>query len=285
MARGAALVRTAALTTLAMIAFAGNSLLCRMALRPALIDPGTFGSARVLSGAVALAVILRLGTRRAAAAPDWTAAAMLFAYVACFSFAYLSLSAGTGALILFGAVQGTMLAAGLRAGERLGPAARGGLLLAVGGLLYLVSPGLSAPAPWGTALMAGAGIAWGVYSLRGRGGGDPLARTAGNFARAVPMALVLSALTWSRSHASGAGIALAVLSGALTSGAGYVIWYAALRGLSATRAAVVQLSVPPIAVFGGALLLDERLSLRLIVASAAILGGIGLVLIGRGRAG
>lgn len=270
-----------------MVAFAANSLLCRMALQPALIDPASFGSVRLASGAIVLAAIVRLRAEPAAASHgDWWAAAMLFAYVAFFSFAYLSLSAGTGALILFGAVQLTMLIAGLRAGEAFGTAARFGLVLAVGGLVYLVLPGLSAPPLLGAALMAVAGVAWGLYSLHGRGVTDPLAATAGNFLRAVPMALVLSALAVlaaGAAHAATTGIVLAVLSGAITSGLGYVIWYAALRGLNASRAAVVQLSVPPIAAFGGALLLDESISLRLAFASAAILGGIALVLTSRAR--
>lgn len=284
----ASLARTAALTTLAMVAFAANSLLCRMALRPDLIDAASFGSVRLASGAVALALIvhLRHGSKARGRA-DWLAAAMLFAYVAFFSFAYLSLSAGTGALILFGAVQVTMLAAGLRAGEAFGPMARLGLALAVGGLVYLVLPGLSAPPLLGAVLMAVAGVAWGLYSLRGRGVADPLAATAGNFLRAVPMALGLSllmaALSARSAHAGAQGIVLAAVSGALTSGLGYVLWYAALRGLSASRAAVVQLSVPPIAAFGGAWLLGEHISLRLAAASAAILGGIALVLASRRR--
>jgi drug/metabolite transporter (DMT)-like permease len=280
------LARTAALTALAMLAFAANSLLCRMALQPALIDPASFGSVRVASGAIALAAIVRLRTPAAASHGDWSAAAMLFAYVAFFSFAYLSLGAGTGALILFGAVQVTMLIAGLRAGEEFGTAARIGLALAVGGLVYLVLPGLSAPPLLGAALMAAAGVAWGLYSLHGRGVADPLAASAGNFLRAVPMALVLSALAVlvaGAAHAAAPGIVLAVLSGAITSGLGYVVWYAALRGLSASRAAVVQLSVPPIAAFGGALLLGESVSLRLALASAAILGGIAMVLTSRAK--
>ena len=270
-----------------MVAFAANSLLCRMALQPALIDPASFGSVRLASGAIVLAAIVRLRAAPAAATHgDWPAAAMLFAYVAFFSYAYLSLGAGTGALILFGAVQVTMLVAGLRAGEVFGAAARLGLALAVGGLVYLVLPGLSAPPLLGAALMVVAGVAWGLYSLRGRGVTDPLAATAGNFLRAVPMALalsVLAVLAAGAAHAGTTGIVLAVLSGAITSGLGYVVWYAALRGLTATRAAVVQLSVPPIAAFGGALLLGESISLRLALASAAILGGIALVLTSRSR--
>ncbi|MBB3259114.1 drug/metabolite transporter (DMT)-like permease [Paraburkholderia bannensis] len=215
---------------------------------------------------------------------DWLAATMLFAYVAFFSFAYLSMSAATGALILFGAVQLTMFAAGLRAGEQFAPLAWLGLALALAGLLYLVSPGLTAPRPLGAILMSAAGAAWGVYSLRGRGVADPLAATAGNFLRAAPMALILSLLLHSRFHAAPAGVALAMASGALTSGMGYVIWYAALKGLSSMRAATVQLSVPPIAAFGAAVFLSEEISMRLVCASIAILGGIALALAGRTQA-
>lgn len=278
--------RTLLLTAFAMLAFAANSLLCRLALQQQpIIDPASFGSVRLASGALALGLIVRMQSGHGAPArPDWLAAAMLFAYVACFSFAYLTLSAGTGALILFGAVQVTMLGAGLRAGESFRPVAWAGLLLAVGGLVYLVSPGLSAPPLVGAVLMAAAGVAWGAYSLRGRGVPDPLAATASNFLRATPFALGLSLLTAAGAHASPAGVALAIVSGALTSGIGYVVWYAALKGLSAMRAATVQLSVPPIAAFGGALLLAETITPRLALASAAILGGIALVLGSRAEA-
>jgi drug/metabolite transporter (DMT)-like permease len=274
--------RTLLLTAFAMLAFAANSLLCRLALQQPIIDPASFGSIRLASGALVLGLIVRLQAGHGTPArPDWPAAAMLFAYVACFSFAYLTLSAGTGALILFGAVQVTMIGAGLRAGEQFRPVAWGGLLLAVGGLVYLVSPGLSAPPLVGAVLMAVAGVAWGGYSLRGRGVPDPLAATAGNFLRATPLAIGLSLLTVGGAHATLPGAALAVASGALTSGIGYVVWYAALTGLTAMRAATVQLSVPPIAALGGALLLGETITPRLALASAAILGGIALVLTSR----
>ena len=278
-------MRTVLLTLVAMLAFAANSLLCRLALQHASIDPASFGSVRLVSGALMLALIVRVRSGHPlAAAPDWLAATMLFAYVAFFSFAYLTLSAGTGALLLFGAVQVTMFSAGLRAGEAFRPLAWAGLLLAIAGLVYLVSPGLAAPSPLGATLMIAAGVAWGVYSLRGRRAGEPLAATAGNFLRAAPMALGLSALLARDAHASAAGLALAVASGAVTSGIGYVVWYAALAGLTAMRAATVQLSVPPIAAFGGVLLLAEPISLRLGVASAAILGGIAIVLASRSHA-
>ena len=278
--------RTVALTVVAMLAFAANSLLCRLALQQAAIDPASFGSVRLVSGALVLAAIVRLRAGPPAAArTDWLAAVMLWAYVACFSFAYLTLAAGTGALILFGAVQLTMFSVGLYAGERFTAAAWCGLALALAGLLYLVSPGIAAPPPLGAALMASAGIAWGIYSLRGRGAGDAVAATAGNFLRAAPLALTLSVVFASAFQVSATGVALAVASGAVTSGLGYVVWYTALPGLSALRAATVQLSVPPLAALGGALLLAEALSLRLLLSSAAILGGIALVLLSRGVSG
>jgi len=275
-------LRTVLLTSITMVAFASNSLLCRLALQHAAIDAASFSSIRLVSGAVMLAIIVRARSNRAPTAHvDWIAAAMLFAYVVFFSFAYLSLSAGTGALILFGAVQLTMFGAGLRAGERFPPLGWLGLVLALGGLVYLVSPGVTAPTPQGASLMAVAGVAWGVYSLRGRGLADPLGATAGNFLRAAPMALVLSVLLLGRAHTAPAGVVLAITSGAVTSGIGYVIWYAALKGLSAIRAASVQLSVPLIASFGAVLFLAEPLTPRLAAASAAILGGIALVLASR----
>jgi drug/metabolite transporter (DMT)-like permease len=272
------------LTAAAMFAFAANSLLCRLALQQRGIDPASFASIRLVSGAITLAVIVRFrAVRLAPGHADWLAAAMLFAYVAFFSFAYLTLPAGTGALILFGAVQLTMFIAGLRSGEMFGAIAWLGLALAVAGLVYLVSPGVAAPPPLGAALMAIAGLAWGVYSLRGRGVLDPLAATAGNFARAAPLALVLSLLSVTNVYADAAGIALAIASGALTSGIGYVIWYAALSKLSAMRAATVQLSVPLIAAFGGVAFLSEAITPRLAAASVAILGGIALVLASRSQ--
>ncbi|KVN41335.1 hypothetical protein WJ63_23030 [Burkholderia pyrrocinia] len=277
--------RTVLLTAAAMLAFASNSLLCRLALHDAQIDAASFGSVRLVSGALMLAIVVRAGARRAPPRVDWLAATMLFAYVACFSFAYLTVSAATGALILFGAVQLTMFAAGLHAGERFAASGWVGMGAAVAGLLYLVSPGVSAPTPAGVVLMSAAGVAWGIYSLRGRGLADPLAATAGNFLRAAPMALALSAVAAGRFHMTTRGALLAVASGALTSGIGYVIWYAALRHLTAMRAAAVQLSVPPIAACGAVVFLAEQPTWRLAIASAAILGGIALVLVERARGG
>jgi len=282
--RGPSILRTIVLTAVAMLAFAANSLLCRLALQRQGIDPASFGSIRLVSGAITLALVVQLRARPPSAArADWLAAVMLFAYVAFFSFAYLSLSAGTGALILFGAVQLTMLGAGLGSGERFGPVAWLGFVLAAGGLVYLVLPGVAAPPLAGAVLMAVAGVAWGVYSLRGRGVADPLAATSRNFLRAVPLALALSVVFVARAHADATGIALAVASGALTSGIGYVVWYAALARLSAMQAATVQLSVPLLAAFGGVLLLSEAITPRLAAASVAILGGIAIVLSQKSR--
>jgi drug/metabolite transporter (DMT)-like permease len=275
-------LRTVVLTVVALLAFAANSLLCRLALQQESIDPASFASIRIASGALTLAVIARY--RAPPAVPgksDWISAAMLFIYVAFFSFAYVTLPAGTGALILFGAVQLTMFSAGLRSGERFGAVAWGGLAIAVAGLVYLVLPGVAAPSPAGALLMAVAGLAWGVYSLRGRRAGDPLLATAGNFARAVPLAVVLSLLFLSTAKLSTAGLALAIASGAVTSGLGYVVWYAALRNLGALRAAVVQLPVPLITALGGVAFLAESFTPRLAIASAAMLGGIALVLTGK----
>jgi drug/metabolite transporter (DMT)-like permease len=278
--------RVAVATLMALIAFASNSILCRLALGSAAIDPATFTSIRILSGAVALALIALASPSRARQRPSragWTSAFFLFAYAIAFSYAYLTLSAGTGALLLFGCVQATMLFAALRNGERPRRLEWLGLVVALAGLVYLVSPGLSAPSPAGAALMAAAGAAWGLYSLRGRGSEDPLRDTARNFLCAAPFALLVSAATFSRAHAGTEGVALAMASGAVASGLGYVIWYAALRGLTATRAATVQLSVPAIAAFGGVAFLGESVSVRLAVSAAMILGGVGVVLAARRR--
>jgi drug/metabolite transporter (DMT)-like permease len=277
--------RTLALTLLALVAFAGNSLLCRQALQHSAIDAASFSSLRLAAGAAMLAGIVRWrGVAASPARRDGWAALMLFAYMACFSFAYDWLDAATGALILFGAVQVTMFAAGLRGRERLSASAWAGVAAAVLGLVYLVSPGLSAPAPQGAALMAAAGLAWGVYSLRGRKAGDPLTATASNFALALPMALAVSALMWSQARADGPGVVLALASGALTSGLGYVVWYAVVPRLGALRAATAQLAVPPLAALGGVLWLAEPVTPRLLLASVAILGGVALVLSAQARA-
>lgn len=280
-------MRTAVLTPLAMLAFAANSLLCRQALLRTGMDATSFTLVRLLSGALVLWLVVRL--RRAPpglmprAGGDWWSAFMLFAYAAAFSFAYLSLPAAVGALLLFGAVQATMIGAGLWRGERFLGRQWAGLVLALCGLVGLLLPGLSAPPLGGAVLMLGAGVAWGVYSLRGKGVADPVGVTAGNFLRAAAMAAVLGATLSARVSVDMAGLGYAVASGALTSGIGYVLWYAALPGLRAGTAATVQLSVPVIATFGAVAFLGELWSPRLVLASVTILGGIALVVVPAGR--
>lgn len=273
-------------TSLAMIAFASNSLLNRLALGRESIDAVSYTTIRLMAGALTLWLISSL--KRNSEGPNvrgnWISAAMLFLYAIAFSFAYLSLSAGTGALILFGTVQITMIFVALRSGERPHLLEWLGIFLALGGLVYLVMPGLRAPSPLGSALMIIAGIAWGVYSLRGRGSGFPLADTAGNFIRAVPFIIIVRLIMLDNVHLTQSGILLAVLSGALASGIGYVIWYTALAGLTATRAAIVQLSVPVLAAWGGVAFLAEDISLRLILSGAFILGGIALAIAARRKA-
>lgn len=261
-----------------MAAFAGNSLLCRQALAHTRIDPATFTLVRLASGAALLAGLAAARPRGAGGAGSWASAFALFAYAAAFSFAYATLPASAGALLLFAAVQVTMIGRGLRAGEPLAPAQAAGVLLALGGLVVLLRPGLAAPPAGGALLMLAAGVAWGVYSLRGRGTGDPVRTTAGNFARAVPFALATSLAFAPHATWDARGVLLAAASGALASGAGYAIWYAALPGLGAAAAASVQLVVPVLAALGGVVLLGERATPRLAVASAAVLGGIALVI-------
>jgi len=274
---------TVFLTAVAMVAFAANSGLCRLALGAGLIDAASFATVRTISGAVLLAAILLLRQETVAARPDWRSVVALYLYMVFFAFAYLSLSAGTGALILFGAVQLTMFTVALRSGEQFPMISWAGLVLAIAGLVYLVSPGLTAPDPLGAALMTIAGISWGAYSLVGRSAKDPVEATAHNFLYAVPLVVATSLVFIGDFAITATGAAYAVVSGAVASGVGYVIWYAALRGLTGTGAATVQLSVPVIAAIGGVILLSEAVTLRLVVASAATLGGVALVLAQRNR--
>lgn len=278
--------RTMVLTALALTAFAGNSLLCRAALAHTQVDAASFTTIRLLSGALMLSVLVRIRGGRRPGRGNWLSAMALFAYAAGFSFSYLQLTAAAGALILFAAVQATMIGYGLWSGERMHALQVLGLLLAGGGLVGLLLPGLSAPPLEGALLMLGAGVAWGVYSLRGKGAGDPLQVTAGNFVRAAPMALLLSLALLDRASLDPAGARYAVLSGALASGVGYAIWYTALPLLPSTTAATVQLSVPVIAALGGVFFLGEALSLRLLISSVAIIGGVALVvLVGQRKGG
>jgi drug/metabolite transporter (DMT)-like permease len=266
------------LAVLAMTAFAANSVLCRLALTYTTIDAASFTMVRILAGSLVLWLLLRLRKSRGKFAGNRISALALFTYAAAFSYAYLSLSTASGALLLFGAVQATMIITGLWQGERLTLHQGAGALVAFGGLIYLLLPGLTAPPLGGAALMLLAGVAWGVYSLRGRAARDPLAATAGNFMWALPLALLLGLLAqpWSRFDSS--GIVYAFFSGGVASGMGYALWYAVLGGLTATSAATLQLSVPPLAAAGGVVFLAEAITWRLMVASIAILGGIALVL-------
>ena len=295
-------------TTFALIAFAFNSILCRLALRGDEADAAGFAAVRLASGAIVLVVIGWLVTKggnlsgsegargtelagsaakntlptgRVSAFGSWPSAFFLFAYAVCFSFAYLGLTAGTGALILFGSVQLTMVAAAIVRGERPTPLEWIGLFIAVGGLVYLVLPGLASPPLISSLLMAAAGMAWGAYSLRGTGSRDPLRDTAGNFARSLLFAVPLVLLYIPALHLTTRGWLFAVLSGALTSGVGYSVWYAALKYHTSTRAAVLQLAVPVIAAVFGIMLLGEDASAALGIAAALILGGIGLTIVGK----
>ena len=268
-----------------MLAFAGNSLLCRQALKHTAIDPASFTAIRIVSGAAVLWLIVRVRergeTEPRASSGNWPSAFALFVYAAAFSFSYVSLTAATGALLLFGAVQATMIGSSLWTGERLRGKQMAGLSLALGGLVGLLLPGLTAPPLQDSLFMLAAGVAWGVYSLRGKGGGNPLRVTGGNFQRAVVPALALSGvvtiLMIPPSSLDSSGVAFALASGTLASGLGYAVWYTALPGLKVTSAAAAQLSVPVIAALGGVLWLDEPMTPRLVIASVAVLGGIALV--------
>lgn len=278
-----AVMRTAVLTALALLCFAGNSLLCRAALRPGAIDPASFTLVRLASGAFVLLALDRARRERRTAplrGRELLAPAALFAYAIAFSFAYLRLTAGTGALVLFGTVQVTMLVAAVRAGERPRPPAWFGILVAIGGLVGLTFPGLGAPDPLGAALMGAAGVSWAIYTLRGRKTKDPIGTTAQNFVWSLPLAGIVWAARLAMTngvHAEPDGLVLATLSGGIASGIGYAVWYTALPALSATSAAVLQLSVPALTAALAVLLLGEPLSARLILSSIAVLGGIGIV--------
>jgi drug/metabolite transporter (DMT)-like permease len=277
-------LRIVTVTSLALLAFAGNSLLCRLALKLTNLDAASFTSIRLMAGAATLWFIVQTTRHGQEGKGNWISAAALFVYAAGFSFAYTLLNTATGALLLFGAVQATMIGYGTWAGERLRPAQAAGLALAVIGLVALLFPGLSAPPLKASFLMICAGIAWALYSLRGRGTGDPTKVTAGNFLRAVPMAIALSLLTRQNFAYDTTGLCYAIASGAVTSGIGYAIWYTAIPTLKATNAATLQLSVPVLAAIGGVIFLGEHLTLRVVGASLAILGGIALVILKKNRA-
>lgn len=273
-----------------MIAFASNSLLCRAALKQTSIDAASFTLIRVFSGAVSLCLLMNLRrmirtTQSVGIGGNWISALALLLYAAGFSFAYLTVAAGTGALLLFGAVQATMILWGFHKGERLRAIQILGLIVAMTGLVVLLFPGLSAPPLFGSILMLVAGVAWGIYSLRGKREENPVIATTGNFVRAVPFAVAVSIIFLQWLHLDLAGVIYAIISGAITSGLGYVIWYSVLPSMRAASAATVQLSVPVLAASGGILLLGEPLTLRYLLASVAVLGGIALVVLEKNRAG
>ncbi len=270
------------------MAFAANSVLCRQALGDDHIDPIGFTTVRLLSGAIILAFLMHVQANKRQRSyfrdGSWHSAAALFTYAVTFSYAYITLDAGAGALILFALVQATMIGVGLWRGDRPSAIEWAGMAIAMGGLVYLLSPGLSAPPIQGATLMAVSGIAWGIYSLLGRSETNPMAATANNFVRAAPFMVLLAIALWPSLHSDVEGILLAVASGAIASGIGYSIWYAALPGLVASTAATVQLTVPAIAAVGGVLFLGETLTIRLVMAGILILGGVAIAIQGRNRA-
>lgn len=271
------------LTVLALIAFAGNSILCRLALGEGGIDAGSFTTIRLLTGAIVLWAMVRFRKSHSAgsAQGSWLSPCMLFLYAVCFSYAYVSLETGTGALILFGAVQMTIILGSLFIGNRLIGVEWSGITVAFSGFIYLMLPGVNTPPVSGFLLMFIAGAAWGVYSLLGKGSINPLMDTATNFIRTVPFVLMLTMVTLSRTNISMEGVILAMLSGGLASGIGYTLWYMALEGITTTQSAVVQLFVPVIAAFAGVLFANEVLTLRLVLASGLILSGILMTIVGR----
>lgn len=277
--------RLFALTLFAMLAFAGNSLLCRIALKQTAIDPTTFVAIRIVSGALMLWLVLALRRQSTRLEGTWAGALALLAYALAFSYAYTHIPAGTGALLLFGAIQISMILYGLAIGERLSSLQCAGMALAVAGVVALLLPSADAPPVFYGFLMILSGVAWSIYSLLGRGAKNPAAATAGNFIRAAPvaLALLLAQFVMSDVRIDIPGAGYAVASGAVTSGLGYILWYAALKQLNVTRAATVQLSVPVLAALGGTLFLNEPLTALLVAASALVLTGVSLVIAAKRR--
>ena len=268
---------------MALIAFAANSVLCRLALGNNAIDASSFTVIRLLSGTIVLLIII--GTTRnttgTSTKGSWAASFMLFLYATTFSYAYISLDTGTGALILFGSVQITMILLSLISGTRLHITEWAGVVIAFTGFIYLILPGVTTPSVFGFMLMTVAGIAWGIYTLKGRGSKSPLMDTAYNFLRTTPLVILLTITTVNNTNYSSEGILLAAVSGGITSGIGYTIWYIALGGLSSTQAAVLQLSVPVIAAFGGVIFVSEVITSRLTISAIMVLGGILMVVLGK----
>ncbi|HWK70869.1 MAG TPA: DMT family transporter [Burkholderiaceae bacterium] len=276
-------MRISLLTCLAMLAFASNSVLCRLALKDAHIDPLAFTMLRLASGALILSILAWCRSTAIRRAGSWPGAVALFLYAITFSLAYVGMDAGAGALLLFGVVQLTMLLYGIAKGERLTSLAMLGLLISIVGLVYLLLPGSTAPPLGSAALMIIAGIAWGAYSLLGKSEGGPLATTAGNFARALPLSLLCAAPFATTLQWDGRGVLYAVLSGAVASGLGYAVWYSVMKHLPVLKASTVQLTVPVLSVLAGVALLDEALTPRIVLACAAVLGGIAVVLASKQR--
>ena len=277
------IAKTLFTTSFALIAFAANSIFCRLALGERSIDASSFTVIRLFSGAVVLLIIMKLFGEKDAhgSKGSWSAASMLFIYAATFSFAYLSLDTGTGALILFGAVQLTMITIALISGDRLNLAEWIGVSVAFAGFVFLVLPAVTTPSFIGFVLMTTAGIAWGIYTLMGRQSKSPLSDTTYNFTRTLPLILVMGLFFIQNTSLTHKGVLLAVLSGAVASGIGYTIWYIALGGLSVTLAALAQLLVPIIAALGGVVFVSESLSIRFLLSASMILGGITLVVYGK----
>ena len=281
------LIKTILFTGLALIAFAANSVLCRLALGESAIDASTFTIVRLLAGAIVLTVIMSISkiksnsNTNSSTKGSWPASIALFIYALTFSFAYVTLDTATGALILFGSVQITMILMSIFSGNRLHISEWFGMAIAFTGFVYLILPGVTTPSVIGFLLMTVSGIAWGIYTLKGRGSKNPIMDTAFNFLRTMPFVIILAIVTFKYAHYSSEGILLAVLSGSIASGIGYMIWYSALSGLSVTQAAVLQLLVPVIAAVGGIIFVSESISFRLTVSSAMILGGILMVVLGR----
>jgi drug/metabolite transporter (DMT)-like permease len=281
------LIKTILFTGLALIAFAANSVLCRLALGESAIDASTFTIVRLLAGAIVLTVIMSISkiksnsNTNSSTKGSWPASTALFIYGLTFSFAYVTLDTATGALILFGSVQITMILMSIFSGNRLHISEWFGMAIAFTGFVYRILPGVTTPSVIGFLLMTVSGIAWGIYTLKGRGSKNPIMDTAFNFLRTMPFVIILAIVTFKYAHYSSEGILLAVLSGSIASGIGYMIWYSALSGLSVTQAAVLQLLVPVIAAVGGIIFVSESISFRLTVSSAMILGGILMVVLGR----
>lgn len=271
-------LRLTVYTALTMVAFAANSLLCRMALKETAIDAASFTSMRLLSGAAMLWLLMRWQHQMPLRHGSWRGAFALFVYATAFSFSYRTINTGAGALVLFGAVQATMLITGFVAGERMSAVQGMGSTAAMTGLVILVSPSVEAPSVLDSVLMLASGVAWGMYSLLGRGLSNPAAATAGNFLRTVPLSIALLLLASPWPHLDTTGVLYAIISGALTSGLGYVMWYRVLQHIRAMTASTIQLSAPILAALGGIALLGEAFTRDLLLASVLILGGVWLVL-------